>query len=494
VGTGRRGFIGLIALAACAPLLSATQASAAQDVVFQCGHDLCLVDPFAPATPTNITLTTPEGGATASENYPSWSPDGSTIAYKGIYSPDTNDIFVTDTVPGGTAINVSQTPTLAEADEPPQWSPGGNRLAYDAKADNTPENHGVYVSSATGTATPIPIGATSGPERFPTWSPDGTKVAFARTGAVNIANADGSGPLQPVSGATGALQLQWSPDGTRIAYLTVGDQIKVVRVDGTGAPITLPGTAEDWPQWSPDSSRLTWVAEGSPLRVVVAPADNPAATLTTIPLPAGSVVPHRPSFSADGSHVVFHATTSSGGGFQQIFVGKADGTAPATQITSTAMNNSAPDWKWTPTGNPPVDPPVDPDRPAATINLNRAYGGGGFYNFHRLNVGIDCNAQGGSGASNPLCQGDGIVKGVVPKRNPRAPLAKAKPKVLAKGSKTIEGGKTGTLKLKLTKAGKKVKPGTKFKVTMEVTVKSDGLETVKAEKSFKVKVPKKKKK
>ena len=105
---GRFGFIGAVALAGCLPLLTASSAGAAQDVVYQCGDDLCLIDPFSPTSPapTNITQTTGVGGASASENYPSWSPDGSMIAFKGIYSPNTIDVFTTDTVPGLSLIHI----------------------------------------------------------------------------------------------------------------------------------------------------------------------------------------------------------------------------------------------------------------------------------------------------------------------------------------------------------------------------------------------------
>ena len=55
----------------------------------------------------------------------------------------------------------------------------------------------------------------------PTWSPDGTKIAFAtnRTG-ISVVNADGTGYTE-VTHADDVFP-EWSPDGSRIAFARSG--------------------------------------------------------------------------------------------------------------------------------------------------------------------------------------------------------------------------------------------------------------------------------
>ena len=160
-----------------------------------------------------------------------WSPDGTRIAFRlfndvpGIYVMDrdgSNSARLVDLPPGPShGIGFS-----AELD----WSPDGTRIAYTEPYGGI--NHGfrardpspIYlVDTADGTVTRLPG---DGASRTLAFSPDGSKIAVARTVSngyshVYVMNTDGSGErLIPPEGAKGhVMGLAWSPDGSKIAFL-----------------------------------------------------------------------------------------------------------------------------------------------------------------------------------------------------------------------------------------------------------------------------------
>src|SRR3954466_1470544 len=62
---------------------------------------------------------------------------------------------------------------------------------------------------------------TSG-DAAPAWSADGAQIAFARSGAIWVMNADGSGTHRVTSGTEDS-DPTWSPGGTRIAFVRSQD-------------------------------------------------------------------------------------------------------------------------------------------------------------------------------------------------------------------------------------------------------------------------------
>jgi Tol biopolymer transport system component len=162
--------------------------------------------------------------------------------------------------------------------------PGENgRIVFvsgrDADNDAQAKLHLLPVPGSTGGGTVGPaLAADSGQHRHPTWSPDRTKIAYARgdnatanydifildlttpnSAPVNITNSNNVTDDRPA----------WSPDGTRIAYESEvadgsGQSDIIVYTVATGTTLNLtsdvPGTPETKPAWSPDSQTLYYTS------------------------------------------------------------------------------------------------------------------------------------------------------------------------------------------------------------------------------------------
>jgi TolB protein len=172
----------------------------------------------------------------------------------------------------------------------PAWSPDGRQIAF---TGGTPSGGtGILVMNADGSGRrALTDPATLGSASQPTWSPDGRKIAFialsgdpsdpirGRTlGAVFVMNGDGSAPTRVLFtlnlcsvSCPGPRYPTWSPDGTRIAYSIAsvrstgarGD-VFVVNADGSGdRALVSTGEFEAEPAWSPDERRV--VFKSSPI-------------------------------------------------------------------------------------------------------------------------------------------------------------------------------------------------------------------------------------
>ena len=112
---------------------------------------------------------------------------------------------------------------------------------------------GIYVANVDGSA--LTRLTTGRYDHNPVWSPDARRIAFTRSDAVLVMNANGSGLRRIGTGDWPA----WSPDGTRIAFHW-GDGIAVVNANGanrkTGSASLRPRSS-----WSPDGRRIAYSGE-----------------------------------------------------------------------------------------------------------------------------------------------------------------------------------------------------------------------------------------
>jgi TolB protein len=142
----------------------------------------------------------------------SWSPDGGTIAFTRCpYAPPDERGFVENTCTVYTvSSDGSRLRKLAERSSQPAFSPGGRLIAFISDRDEhgkhaTGEDeeafaNELYVMDADGGNHQRLTQSESLDEENPSWSPDGSRIAFAREGPARftdqlmIVNADGTCP------------------------------------------------------------------------------------------------------------------------------------------------------------------------------------------------------------------------------------------------------------------------------------------------------------
>lgn len=156
--------------------------------------------------------------------------------------------------------------------EPPE--PGNPEIAY-TTLSLTGQGDGLMVMDADGSN---PFNVYETPYAFPSWSPDGTKLAFRilrvgleETDLLCTINVDGSG-YQVVSDEPDHLRgVAWSPvavyeRGYKIAYAAgpdaLGMDIWLISPEGGVAEnvTNTPDVFEEGPSWSPDATRLAYLA------------------------------------------------------------------------------------------------------------------------------------------------------------------------------------------------------------------------------------------
>jgi Tol biopolymer transport system component len=145
-------------------------------------------------------------------------------------------------------------------------SPDGSSVVFALQAVPT-EDLGLYVVEAEGgRPVHLPLPAAEVIVMTPTFSPDGTQIAYLSAGEhVWVMNADGTDAREILVGEQGVSDLQWSPAGDRIAMAnTLTVAIYTFAPDGSDFTEVISDGFN--PYWSPDGSQIAYMRPyGEPL-------------------------------------------------------------------------------------------------------------------------------------------------------------------------------------------------------------------------------------
>lgn len=202
-------------------------------------------------------------------------------------------------------------------------------------------------------------------ELGPSWSEDGTRVAFAadEDGSYDIfvQSVDGDDRTNITNSAEESSHPVWSPDGSWISYISKGSRgydIYVVRPDGSGRSnlTNFPSLYTDI-AWSPDGTKIAFVSNRDVLQLEL--LQNPQQGALPRPerrspdiyvidingrdaarLTFDLASDRRPQWSPDGGKLIFQSTRD---GNSEIYTIKADGSGLA-RLTDNDVTDVDPMW------------------------------------------------------------------------------------------------------------------------------------------------------
>jgi hypothetical protein len=235
---------------------------------------------------------------------------------------------------------------LAPKDWWPVWSPNAKQIAFTRVYPNRQElwvltgGRGVHVG-------------TSASQLNPSWSSNGTRLAYSSGGVVYTVNANGS---QKTRYVPHGFAPAWRPQSSDIAYLN-GMNLFVA---GTRWAQNVIGA----PAWSPDGKLVAFQRDDG---IYVAPGPGLQRKLVSVSNPG------PPSWSHDGQWVAYVAHGA-------LYVVRAGGSPPQLKSRSVSLAVARPSWSlsdvrvtadrvWSPATNDYTAPGGKPGCPGHTVLL-----------------------------------------------------------------------------------------------------------------------------
>ena len=257
--------------------------------------------------------------------------------------PEIDSDIYTINVDGSEERRLTDTPGL---DGFPSWTPDGERIAFASDRDGG--NWELYTMNADGSQQRRLTNTPYQDESVTAWSPNGEKIAYVTDvidyPVIRIMNSDGSGQRQLTSGNWPS----WSPDGEKIVYTAYAGErphLAVMNADGSESRSLdasllqrLSGRVSDEePAFSPNGETIAFASENDG-EIYVMNSDGSGRTRLT-DLPSYDHWP--PTWSPDGERIAFTSEDKKG---SEIYMMNSDGSG-LTKLTDNPAEDSFPAWR-----------------------------------------------------------------------------------------------------------------------------------------------------
>ena len=179
-----------------------------------------------------ITAATRITSMNLDELNPSWSPSGAEIAFER-----TNGLRSDIWIANADGTNPRQLTTHAANDTRPAFSNTGTKIVFASDRNSTAGTSDLFVMDANGANQVAITNTPTIDENYPSWSPDGTAIAFSRDGDIYKASPSGANLTRLTTSAITEFEPDWSPSSSQIVFrqgINGDDELWKINANGSG--------------------------------------------------------------------------------------------------------------------------------------------------------------------------------------------------------------------------------------------------------------------